>query len=299
MTTQLDWSLLPYFLATARAGSLRAAAEALGATHATVRRHVEALESHYGVRLFDRRRSGLTLTAAGKTLLPTALEAEEVILRGRGQVQGLDRAASGRIRLSVDPLTGHFLLAPILADFSALYPEIEFDVSLTYEIEQLSELKADVSIRHAAQITEDVTARKLFPLSLATFAARSYIDRELPRAGPKGEGLTWLGYGDAPELRRWIETSPFPRARVRHLLPDPQMHLHMVRAGAGMSILSVWLQDRFPELQRVPGTAIDQSRSTWLVLRSELARTRRVRVFVDYLASALTERRAEIIGAAG
>ena len=292
----LDWKLLPYFLAVARAGSLRGAAEAMDATHATVKRNLEALEARYGVQLFARARSGLELTSAGKSLLPAALEAEEVIARGRAGVQGLDRAASGRIRLSVDPMTAHLLLAPILARFAALYPEIAFDLNLTYEIEPLSELKADVSIRHAAEITEDVTARKLYPLSLATMASREYIDRRLPDAGPRGAGLAWLGYGDAPELLAWIRDSPFPDAAVRHLVPDPEMHLHLARAGAGMTILPRWVPDRFPELQRVPGTGLDERRNTWIVLRSDLARTRRVRIFVDYLAEALLERRAERLG---
>ena len=63
-----DWEQMPFFLAVARTGSLRSAAEQLGATHATVRRHVEALEAGYGVQLFRRTRRGLTLTGAGETL---------------------------------------------------------------------------------------------------------------------------------------------------------------------------------------------------------------------------------------
>lgn len=292
----IDWKLLPFFLSTARHGSLRAAAEDLGATHATVRRHVETLEASYGVQLFLRAREGLTLTAAGKTLLPIALEAEAVVVRCRNAVQGMDREASGLIRLSLDPMTGHLLLAPALARFSALYPEIGLEISLTYDIESVSGLQADVSIRHAAKIDEDVTARKLFPLSLGTFASRSYIDSALPGSGPKGEGLTWLGYGPEPELQAWVAASAFPAARVRHTVRDPEMHLHMVREGAGMSFFPLWVQDRFPELQRVPGTGVNTERSTWIVLHTDLRRVARVRIFVDFLATELLERRARMIG---
>ena len=291
----IDWKLLPYFLAVARTGSLRGGAEEMGATHATVRRHIEALEQAYGVRLFDRARDGMQLTGAGKTLLPEALDAEQTIIRGRDSIRGLDREAAGRIKLSIDPMTAHLLLAPVLTEFSALYPEIEFEFDLTYETVSLSDLKADVSIRHAVEINEDVTARKLFPLTLATFASREYIDRHLPAAGSKGEGLTWLGYGSAPELLSWIKHSPFPNARVRHIVPDPEMHLHMVRAGAGMSIVSLWAQDKFPELQRVPGTDLNTQRNTWIVLRNDLTKTRHVRIFVDYLATAMIAHRAKAL----
>ena len=46
----VDWKSLPAFLAVARAGSLRGAAELLDGTHATVRRQVEGL--HPGIKRF-------------------------------------------------------------------------------------------------------------------------------------------------------------------------------------------------------------------------------------------------------
>ncbi|WP_245544272.1 LysR family transcriptional regulator [Oceanicola granulosus] len=293
----LDWKALPAFLAVARHGSLRAAAAQLGGTHATARRQVEALEAQLGVQLFRRGADGFRLTAAGRTLLPQALEAETALLRGFNAVQGLDREASGRIRVSADPLTGHFMLAPVLAEFAALYPEIDVELQLSYGIDSIEKLETDVSIRSVAEVDEDVVGRKLFPAAIGIFAARSYLDRRLPAAGPKGQGLQWIGYGPVPELLEYIERSPFPEARVRHTIPDPEMHLHMARAGAGLALLSAWVEAKFPELQRVPGTQLDERRSLWVLLHSDLRRVRRVRLFVDYLCDALVERRSDFIGA--
>lgn len=292
----LDWKSLPAYLAVARQGSLRAAAEQLGGTHATVRRQIEALESQLGAQLFRRGADGFQLTAAGRTLLPQALEAEAALLKGANAVQGLDREASGKIRVSADPITAHFMLAPVLADFSSLYPEIDIELQLSYSIESIEKLETDVSVRHMAEIDEDVVGRKLFPSALGIFAARSYLDRKLPKAGPKGQGLEWIGYGPVPELMAYVRESPFPEARVRHVVPDPEMHLHLARAGAGLALQAAWVQARFPELQRVPGTKLDDRRSVWVLLHSDLRRVRRVRLFVDYLCDALLERKAEFIG---
>ena len=74
------------------------------------------------------------------------------------------------------------------------------------------------------------------------------------------------------------------------------MHLHLARVGAGMTVLGAWVQAKFPELQRVPGTEQDNSRSTWVLWHSDLRRVHRVRLFVDYLTAALIERRADFIG---
>lgn len=292
----MDWKSLPAFLAVARNGSLRAAAEQLGGTHATLRRQVEALETQLGTQLFRRGADGLSLTASGQRLLPQALEAEAALLKGFNAVQGLDREASGRIRLSADPMTAHYLLAPVLAEFAALYPEIEIELRLAYTLDSIARNETDVSIRHAAAIEDDAVGRKLFPLSIGVVASRDYIDRALPEAGRKGQGLCWIGYGDVPELAAMIAASAFPEARIRHSVPDPEMHLHLVRAGAGMTFLATWIMSVFPELQRVPNTQLDQRRATWVLLHGELRRVRRVRLFVDYLCDALLERRAAFLG---
>jgi DNA-binding transcriptional LysR family regulator len=292
----MDWKSLPAFLAVARHGSLRSAAEQLGGTHATLRRQVEALEAQLGTQLFRRGAEGLSLTAAGRRLLPQALEAEAALLKGFNAVQGLDREAAGRIRLSADPMTAHYLLAPVLAEFAALYPEIEIELRLAYTLDSIARNETDVSIRHAAAIEDDAVGRKLFPLSIGVVASRDYIDRALPAADRNGRGLSWIGYGDVPELATMIAESAYPEASVRHSMPDPEMHLHLVRAGAGMTFLATWVTAVFPELQRVPGTELDQRRSTWVLLHSDLRRVRRVRLFVDYLCSALQERRAAFLG---
>ncbi|EAQ12442.1 transcriptional regulatory protein [Rhodobacterales bacterium HTCC2654] len=151
-------------------------------------------------------------------------------------------------------------------------------------------------MRTVAEVDEDVVGRKLFPASIGIFAARDYLDRMLPKAGPKGQGLQWIGYGPVTQLLERVRNSPYPEARIRHSIPDPEMHMHLARAGAGMAILPGWAADVFPELQRVPGTTLDESRSIWVLLHSDLRRVRRVRVFVDYLCAALLERRAAFIG---
>ncbi|MEO1399551.1 MAG: LysR family transcriptional regulator, partial [Pseudomonadota bacterium] len=86
-----------------------------------------------------------------------------------------------------------------------------------------------------------------------------------------------------------------PLARVRHTVIDPQMHLHLARAGAGMTFIASWVQSVFPELQRVPGTQMDRRRSTWILLHGDLRRVQRARLLVDYLSSALLERRANFV----
>ncbi|WP_251975878.1 LysR family transcriptional regulator [Salinicola avicenniae] len=63
------------FEATARCGSVTAAAEELHVTHGAVSRQLRTLESHFGTALFERVGRGLTLTAHGRELQRSVGEA--------------------------------------------------------------------------------------------------------------------------------------------------------------------------------------------------------------------------------
>lgn len=80
--------------------------------------------------------------------------------------------AAGRIRLSADPMTAHFLLAPVLAEFLSLYPDIHIDMNLSYAIDSIEKLETDVSIWHFRELSGDAVGLMLFPLSIGVFAAR-------------------------------------------------------------------------------------------------------------------------------
>src|SRR5260370_42369761 len=64
--TMIDWDDVRYFLAGARGGSARAAAERLGVNHSTVLRRIAQLEERLGVQMFEKPPSGYRLPAAGE-----------------------------------------------------------------------------------------------------------------------------------------------------------------------------------------------------------------------------------------
>jgi DNA-binding transcriptional LysR family regulator len=60
----IDWDDVRYFLAVARGGSVRAAAEGLGVNHSTVLRRIAELEARLGAHMFQKLPSGYRLTDA-------------------------------------------------------------------------------------------------------------------------------------------------------------------------------------------------------------------------------------------
>ncbi|AZV78720.1 LysR family transcriptional regulator [Parasedimentitalea marina] len=278
-----DWELLPHFLAVARAGSLRNAAEMVGASYGTVNRSIQALESSYGVRLFHRSQRGFSLTEFGEALLPMAEEAEQKIFAARKRVEGLDRSEAGKIRFSLTPTLAYDIVAPIVARFSDQFPEIDIEMRLTSEVESITNDKTDISLRAAHEVTEDVVARKLFQLEIGVYASKDYLKQKVPIAGQGGTGLTWIGTPTKGAPESWTQRSPFPSATLRHEVSDGQMRMRLVNLSVGMSHMSTLFEPVFPNLRRVPGTELSPGPWLWLLLHSDLRRTVRVRRFVDFL----------------
>ncbi|WP_291729745.1 LysR family transcriptional regulator [Leisingera sp. F5] len=282
-----DWELLPHFLAVARAGSLRAAAQSIGANYGTVNRSIQALEASYGVRLFHRSRRGFSLTEAGEALLPMAEGAEQKIFAARKRVEGLDRSESGKIRFSLTPTLAYDIVAPLIVRFADRYPEIDIELRLTSKVESITNDETDVSLRAARDVADDVVARKLLQLDIGVYASEEYLKSVFPSAGPGGSGLTWIGMPGGDGGHGWQSHSPFPNAAVRHEVSDGQMRTRLVSLNAGMSHLPVLLEPAFPNLRRVPGTDISPGPWLWILLHSDLRKTVRVRRFVDFLTEEL------------
>ena len=63
------WDEIRTAYQVARIGTVSGAAEVLGVHHATVIRHIDALEKRLGSKLFQRHARGYTPTEAGHELL--------------------------------------------------------------------------------------------------------------------------------------------------------------------------------------------------------------------------------------
>lgn len=273
----IDWDDVRVFLALARAGSLRGAARMLGVNHATVRRSLEALESRLDTRLFLRRPDGLERTQAGDELLGTAEETEDAMLAVQERITGRESAPAGLVRLSVPPALMHSFLPAALADFCAVYPDIELEIIQTDEFANFGWREADLSLRMAFTVDDDVAGRRLLQYCKAVYAAPGYLARD--------RRPTWLGWGDDELHPAWVRDTPFPDAPVRHQLFGHVAQIEAARAGLGLTMLPCFLGDGDPGLARVPGSRPRPDRSLWLLLHRSLTRTARVRACVDFLAA--------------
>lgn len=116
------------FAAVAELGHLTRAAERLHVSQPALSAQIKALEDELGVALFERGTGGMSLTAAGRRLLP---EAERVIAAAQGlrsEALVLQGALSGRLRLGTVADPELTRLAGVLRRAVDLFPLLEIDV---------------------------------------------------------------------------------------------------------------------------------------------------------------------------
>src|SRR6202522_3720015 len=157
--TMIDWDDVRYFLAVARGGSVRAAAERLGVNHSTVLRRIAQLEERLGAQMFEKLPSGYRLTGAGEEVLEFAEQMEASSNRLETRVFGRDESVRGLLRVTLAPTLATHLLMPDFADFARLHPDIEMEILSSGDLANLTNREADVAIRV-------VYDRKALPLNL-------------------------------------------------------------------------------------------------------------------------------------
>ena len=122
----IDTRLLRSFIAVAAEQSVSMAAKRLGCSQGTMSLRIRKLEEQIGLRLFDRGRYNLKLTAAGRDLLPDAQAL--VDMHDRIFDHARVKLASGMVRLGVGEGCDFGLLPKLLRRVQDHYAAIELSI---------------------------------------------------------------------------------------------------------------------------------------------------------------------------
>jgi DNA-binding transcriptional LysR family regulator len=290
-----NWDDLRVFLALAREGTLTTAAKALGVSHPTVARRVQALEKQIGARLFERLPDRFVPTSAGAELLADTEAMEKSALSIHRRSASLGDAVSGVVRLSAGEAMAA-LIARHLPGLQAKLTQIEFEVIASHTLANLSRREADLLIREQVPDLAGIVARKLGRVAYAIYAARDFpVGRTLPANLAL---LPWIGFDDDHGYmpgQRWLhERLGGARPAVRG---NDWLVLHeAARAGAGLALLPCYLGDPDPKLRRLGGVILDVFADQWLLVHRDLRALPRVRAVMDAVIELFHRERALIEG---
>ena len=124
----MDTQSLAAFVEVAQAGSFSRAGETLHLSQPAVSKRVAALEGQLRTPLFDRVGRRVTLTDAGRALLPYAKQALLDIEEGRRALSHMSTRVAGRLSIGTSHHIGLHRLPPVLRAFTQKHPDVDLDI---------------------------------------------------------------------------------------------------------------------------------------------------------------------------
>lgn len=165
------------FLSVVDLGSFTAAAEHHAISGTMVAKHINALEAQFQTRLLHRTTRRMALTEVGALLA----ERYRRILADVAEAQAVAHTSavspSGRLRISAPVTYGSLKVAPLLAAYLELYPDVQAELVLDNRKVDLIEDSFDVAFRIGDLEDEWLVARPLGLYRTILAASPAYLAR--------------------------------------------------------------------------------------------------------------------------
>lgn len=284
-----SWDEIKTAYHVARAGTVSGAAEVLGVHHATVIRHIDALEATMGVKLFQRHARGYTPTEAGADLLQVAQATDDQFTQLAGRIKGQGAGMSGEVVVTSLGTFGG-LVAPILAAYQQEHPEIVVRFLTGDRLFRLEYGEAHVAIRAGTKPDQpDNVVQSFASQRMALVAAPSYIEKHgLPESEDDFSGHYFASHDNIdarPPFFQWLHNRITP-TQITFRANDNRVLREAVLAGAGIGFVPASDLHDFPHLQEVVPSNEEWSAPIWLVTHVDLHRTAKVQSILKYLKDA-------------
>lgn len=245
MSARLDSRSLALFLAVADALSFRQAAEALYLSQPPLSRAIRELEARLGMSLFDRHPHGVTLTAAGRRLLPYARGVADLLRQAEAAFQGAAVPSTLRLGLTsaAEPAWFRGLADRVQALQTGVRVELASDTSPRL-VRQLRVGRLDAAFIALPTDVRGLDVRELgrLPMVVALPSAHPLVRRrQLRLADLASEPVFWFERARQPAFydhcQQIFERHGFAPPRLREPA-DHHVLLAEVAAGRGMALLA-------------------------------------------------------------
>lgn len=296
---ELDVNALLWFAQVVEAGQLSRAAAQLRIPPSTLSRRLAQLEKTSGVRLLERTTRQIRLTEAGRTIYEHCVHIRTEVERAGVALDQMQSTPRGAIRVATPIALGTQYLAPSLGEFLKRYPEIKVQLFLTSDKVDLVGQAFDIALRIGPTSNSSLRQRMLGRATMYFYASPRYlIDAGEPRvpadlqrhrilaqsAPPLPSEIVWtLHSRDGEEIRLDLRptvvsnevvallntaTNGYGLLLATHLIAQPY-----VASGHLVRVLPDWMG---PSLE------------FYVLFPSNRGLAPKVRVFVDFLAAALS-----------
>lgn len=287
---------LEIFAAVVQEGSFSGAASRLYMTQPAVSQHIQDLEASLGTKLFDRRRRGVHLTAAGETLHDYTCKILRLVSDAQAAVTNVEQLAEGSLTLSATPGVSTYLLPQWISGFRARFPNL----SAAMRSDITPQVVADVLSRQAdlGFVEGELNAAQDSIQSRILTEIRHFVVVAPQHPWFERETVTIAELQDQPLITRqlgsrtrvWLDGVLGKRGvkpRIVGEFDNPETIKQSVMANIGLAILPDYVVKRELEANLLRGLIIqdcDLSRHLKLIWDGRQAISPIARAFLAYLA---------------
>jgi DNA-binding transcriptional LysR family regulator len=196
------------FVKVVESGGFSAAARALEMSPSMVTTHVQALEERLGVRLLNRSTRKVSLTEVGRTYYERCLQILADADDADRVAQALQSSPRGTLRLNTAVAIPPFL-APVIAEFVALYPDVTISMTMTDRMIDMVEEGFDLAVRNMSAPDSSLISRRVAAYRLVVVGAPGYLAaRGTPKQPADLAQHNCLIYSHAAWGNEWRFTGP-------------------------------------------------------------------------------------------
>ena len=288
------FNALATFVKVVEQGSFARAADRLSVSTSAVSRQVAELEAHLDVRLLNRTTRRLSLTEAGQAFYERCVQLLADLEETESSVRSTAVEPKGTLRVTCGVTFGERYLAPAIAEFAGLHPQVSFDVDLSDRVVDLVEEGFDLAIRIGPVGNQALVSRRIGSTQFVCCASPAYLARHPAPVTPADlEQHACLGYTYAAVTSAWTfesrdGTRHTPRILPRHKLNNGRMLAELAAAGLGIVLEPDFIvapEVRSGRLQRLLTDYQPPRSPIAAVYPSRRHLSAKVRSFVDFLAA--------------
>lgn len=204
--------LLSDFLAVARAGGIRQAAEGVNITQSALTRRIQELEQALDVVLFERSAKGMRLTTFGQALRHHAEMVEMNCTYAAAEISQLIEGETGELRIAAGPAWAYQLAPDAITQTKRLLPGVK--VSLLGRMNEatlpmLSEGRLDAvlgGLPEERDRSPDIRYEPLMEITHKVFASHAHPLQSLRQVRPRDLlRYPWIWFNEAVSGRKYIE----------------------------------------------------------------------------------------------
>jgi DNA-binding transcriptional LysR family regulator len=171
------------FVRVVELGSLSAAGRNLRLSPAVCSHRIHVLERRLGVRLFNRTTRQTQPTEQGLAYYEGCIEVLWALEQAESAVVQAGSKPRGELKVTAPLDLGRTVLAPLVLDFRAAYPEVQVRLRLSEHLIDLLKEGMDAAIRLAVLTDSSLTMRKIGEYERVLAASPAYLkEHGTPRA---------------------------------------------------------------------------------------------------------------------